>query len=670
MMLGLMFAGDAGAVEAPVGRQIEEFTLKDYLGAGHSLSDWKDKKALVVVFVGTECPLVAKYGSTLSELAANYKERGVQFVAIDSNQQDSLAEISHFARTYNLEFPILKDPENRVADKFGAERTPEAFVLDASCVLRYRGRIDDQFGINHVRPSASRDDLSDALDAVLADKEVKSPHVAAVGCRIGRVNRTEPRGDITYSNQVSRILQNRCVTCHREGQIAPFALSTYRDAVDWSETVREVIQEGRMPPWHASPEHGSFVNETQMPQDEKRVVLEWIENGMPEGDASQLQPPREFAEGWRIPTPDLVVKMPKPFTVPASGVVEYKYFTVDPGFKEDMWIRAAEGKPGNRGVMHHLILFYLPPGQKHPQPQDALFNSIGSFAPGMPALIAPDGMGRRVPAGSRLMFQMHYTPNGTEQVDQSEVGLVFADPKTIKRELTVGAAFNWKFRIPAGADNYRVEAGREFGQDTFIYALVPHMHLRGKAFRYTAKYPDGNSEILLDVPRYDFNWQNVYQLTEPKIMPAGTKLQCVAHYDNSENNLSNPNPRQSVHWGDQTWEEMMVGSFYFGPAEQDLTLGPPQVRQLGDNKYEATFRYKPPTGAQRVYLAGKFNEWKPDGYKMAGPDKDGFYMTSIELGPGRHEYKFVIDGKTWKADPGNREQTGYFGNSLLVLGKN
>jgi hypothetical protein len=284
-------------------------------------------------------------------------------------------------------------------------------------------------------------------------------------------------------------------------------------------------------------------------------------------------------------------------------------------------------------------------------------------------MIPPEGVSRRVPAGSKLVFQMHYTPNGSEQFDQSEVGLVFDDPKKVRKELKMGAVVNFQFLIPPGESNFRLEADDDFDEDTLIYAMLPHMHFRGKAFRFTAIYPDGKKEVLLDVPRYDFNWQNVYWLAEPKLMPAGSRLFCEAAFDNSADNLANPDPSRPVHWGDQTWDEMMVGSYYYCPANQDFSLGLPRVTPKGKDRYQAVFRYRPAKAPKSVYVAGSFNGWKKDEARMSGPDQDGFYSASLELPPGRHEYKFFVDGKKWRVDPANPVQVGRRNNSLLVIGQ-
>ncbi len=654
-----------------VGKRIEHLALRDVLGAARSLEDWKDKKAVVVVFLCTECPLARQYGPKLGELAVKYADKRVQFVGIDSNQQDTLSEIEHFQRVHKIGFPILRDPGSKIADELGACRTPEVFLLDQARVVRYWGRIDDQFGIGYGRNKPINRYLQDALDAILEGKSVQTAAVESIGCRIGRVNR-QPKGDVTYANQIAPILQSRCVGCHQAGEIAPFSLTTYADASGWAATIREVVESRRMPPWFANPKYGKFSNDCRLSDEETRLLCTWIDNGTPEGtlsaDRRELPKP-EFASGWRIPKPDLVVRMPKPFKVRATGIVQYQYFTIDPGFKHDVWVRATEGHAGNPSVVHHMVLFFVPPEQKEPRPEDPLFRTIGSFAPGTPAMIPPEGVSRRVPAGSRLVFQMHYTPNGSEQFDQSEVGLVFDDPKKVRKELKMGAVVNFQFLIPPGESNFRLEADDDFDEDTLIYAMLPHMHFRGKAFRFTAIYPGGKKEVLLDVPRYDFNWQNVYWLAEPKLMPAGSRLFCEAAFDNSADNLANPDPTRSVHWGDQTWDEMMVGSYYYCPANQDFSLGLPRVTPKGKDRYQAVFRYRPAKTPKSVYVAGSFNGWKKDEARMSGPDQDGFYSASLDLPPGRHEYKFLVDGKKWRVDPANPVQVGRRNNSLLVIGQ-
>lgn len=666
------FAADSSNKDAttatPIGRQIGDFKLQDYLGTAHQFADWKDKKAVVVAFLGTECPLCLQYGPRLAELAKEYEPQGVAFVGIDSNQQDSLQEIAHYAREHKIDFTVLKDPGNTVADQFGAVRTPEVFLLDGERRVRYWGRVDDQFGIGYARGAPEHRELAESLDAVLAGKEVATPSTKAIGCHIGRLSKKPPTGDITYTRHIAPVLNGHCVQCHRKGEIGPFTLTSYDDVVGWTETIREVVSERRMPPWHANPQIGHFANDSSLSEADQKLILQWIENGAPQGDPADLPPPPEFVEGWRIPKPDLVLSMPQPFSVPAKGVVQYQHFMTDANFEQDTWVQAAEVRPGNRAVVHHLVVYYVPSGEK-PRAEAVIFNSLAGYAPGMPATALKPGFAKRIPKGSKLIIQCHYTPNGTEQSDQSVAGLVFADPATVKQQLVTQMCLNFKLNIPPGEKNYVAEADHRFDQDTYLYSLLPHMHLRGKSYRFEARYPDGTSETLLDVPRYDFNWQNSYVFSQRKLMPEGTVMHATAAFDNSADNLMNPDPKATVRWGDQTWEEMMVGTFETTRADQDLSLGAPAVSRLDSGDYEVRFSYRPDVAAREVYLAGDFNEWKPMGQKMAGPDGEGRFTATLVLKPGMHEYKYVIDGTRWRADPANPNQNGFYHNSLLRLGE-
>ena len=558
-------AADAAPKASPLGKTIDNFELADFRGKQFSLAELKERKAIVVAFVGVECPLVAHYASRLQELAAKYESNGVALIAIDSNQQDSLTELGAFARRHKLEIPVLKDPGNKVADAFSAQRTPEVFILDQDRRVVFHGRIDDQFTYSKQGPNIEHAYLTDALDQLLADQKIIAPHAEPVGCHIGRVLTPKSNSDVTYSKQIARIFQDRCVRCHRPGEIGPFALTSYDEVVGWAEMIREVVQEQRMPPWHANPEHGKFINEARLSDEEKDQIVRWVAAGAPEGNKADLPPPREYTVGWQIGQPDTVIYMSdKPYNVPAKGEIRYQYFRIDPGFKEDKWVQMAECRPGNRAVVHHIIVGIVPPGGRFGEQ-----NNIGGVhsdwltatAPGARPLILKEGMAKLIPAGSQLVFQMHYTPNGTAQEDRSSVGLVFADPKTVKRTVGTDKAAFQAFRIPPGANNHHVDAYHRFDRDMLMLAMFPHMHLRGKAFRYTAIYPDGKEEILLDVPRFDFAWQCSYELAEPKKMPQGTRLHCEAWFDNSEENLANPDPSATVRWGDQTWEEMMIGYF-------------------------------------------------------------------------------------------------------------
>jgi peroxiredoxin len=544
-----------------LGKKVADFTLTDPRDQSRvSLSQFKDRKALVIIFLGTECPISNAYVPRLAELHAEYAPRGVQFLAINSNEQDSAERVAEHARKCAIPFPVLKDAAARVAGDFEAVRLSEAFVLDAGDKVRYRGRIDDQFGINYRRPKPSRRDLAEALDAVLAGKEVEQPTTPIAGCRISRAVKPKAAGTVIFSKQVSRILQKNCQECHRPGQIGPMALSTYEDARDWSETIREVVQDGRMPPWYADPRYGKFDNDRRLPADERDQLLAWIDQGCPRGDDKELPPPRQFTPGWGISKPDVVVSMNEDFDVPAAAPrqgIDYQHFTVDPHFTEDRWVVAAEAKPGAPQVVHHVIVFILAPGQKF-NPDDPRSVVLCGSAPGDTALRLPAGTAKRILAGSKLVFQLHYTPNGKPAKDRSSVGLVFS-PGPPEREARTIPVLNAFFNIPAGAANYKVESRFKLKEDALVLGFMPHMHLRGKDFRYEAIYADGKTEMLLSVPAFNFSWQSGYRLATPLRVPKGTVIHCTAHFDNSAGNLNNPDPTVDVHWGDQTWEEMMIG---------------------------------------------------------------------------------------------------------------
>lgn len=539
---------------------IDDFTAEDFRGRKHSLSEYSDSRIIVLAFLGTECPLAKLYAPRLEQIATEYRDQGVTVLGINSNSQDSMTEIAAYARQHELSFPILKDLGHVIADRVQAERTPEVAVLDADRKVRYRGRVDDQYIVGLVRDKATREDLRIALDELLAGKSVSVPVTQPLGCYIGRQKKANPDSHVTYSNQVARILQKHCVECHREGEIAPFSLTEYEEVAGWAETIQEVVEEQRMPPWHANPEYGSFVNERRMSDEEKQTLAEWVKNGAPQGDPAKLPPPRDFTEGWRLPRePDQVIAMrDKPFVVAAEGTIEYQYFAVDPHFTEDKWVCATDVVPGNRAVVHHVIVFVSPPANS---PRRGL-GWMAAYVPGQSSMQLPEGQARFVPAGSKLIFQMHYTPNGSQQSDLTKLGLVFTERDKVKEEVATYVAAHGKFEIPPHAQDYQVElivdnlpaSGR-------LLAMAPHMHVRGKAYRFSALEPNGGEQILLDIPRYDFNWQNVYALSQPIPLSGDLKIRCTALYDNSEGNLANPDPSATVRWGDQTWEEMMVAFF-------------------------------------------------------------------------------------------------------------
>ncbi len=583
-LVGALLLATVGAVwpceageRSSIGQSIEKFSARDFRGKEVSLADIPSDKLVVVVFLGTECPLANLYAPRLNELAKEFESRGVAFLGVDSNRQDSITELANYAQVHELKFPLIKDVGNAIADQFGARRTPEAFVLDTKRVVRYQGRIDDQYGLGnssgYAQTKVRTRMLADALEALLAGKEVERPVVEATGCLIGRVHPSNDESQVTYSKQVARILQRNCVECHRPGQIAPFALTDYDEVAGWAEMIEEVVRQQRMPPWHADPKYGHFQNDRSLSDEDKETLYAWVRAGAPKGNPADLPEPITYPEGWQLKTPEQIIYMAdEPYTVPAEGAVRYQYFLVDPHWNESRWIDSSECLIGNRGVVHHIFVFTVPPAHPMAKMKDGYLGDgvepdvgiggmalIAGAAPGTPPGTAPKGMATFVEAGTKLLFQMHYTPNGSVQKDRTCVGFNFCKADEVKHNVAIDMAINFAFKIPPGNDNFPVEATHRFDRDAILLTLTPHMHLRGKSFRYDLKYPDGTTETILNVPAYDFNWQVTYYLKEPKFIPAGTMMQCLAHFDNSENNLANPDPKATVGWGDQTWEEMMIG---------------------------------------------------------------------------------------------------------------
>jgi peroxiredoxin len=562
--------------------RIPDFSLRDLTGRQYRLDDFRDRKLVVVVFLGVDCPLARLYGPRLAAVARAYGPRRVALVGIDPNAHDALPQLREYVRRHGIPFPLLRDPGAAAADLFGAERTPEAFVLDERRVVRYRGRIDDQNDVTVHRGKATHNDLTDALDELLAGRPVSRPRTEAPGCIIGRPGAARP-GPVTYCRDVAPVLRGHCQVCHRPGEIGPLSLTSYKEAAAWAAMIREVVEEGRMPPWHADPRYGHFANDPSLTKREKDLLFRWVDDGCPEGDRADLGPPPVFTDGWNIGTPDAVLEMPEPFTVPAEGVIEYQYVVVDPGAPTDRWVQAAEIRPGNRSVVHHCNVYLQAPGAPDVGEQGALGSyCLAAMAPGTPALVLPEGMAKRIPAGWRVVLVLHYTAVGSVQTDRTRLGLKFADPRTVKKEVATRLMFDPELCIPPGAPGHLVAQTWQVNRDVDLLAFFPHMHLRGRSFRYEAVYADGTEEVLLDVPRWDFNWQHRYVLARAKRLPAGSRIRCTAVFDNSSANPANPDPTATVRAGTQSWDEMFNGYFDVVLAEQDLTRGTPWREALGE----------------------------------------------------------------------------------------
>ena len=516
----------------------------------------------VVCFLGVECPLANLYAPRLNRLATEFKDRGVRFVGINSNLQDSMPELAAYVKKHELVFPMVKDYDRGAALGFGASRTPEVFVVDAAGVIRYQGRIDDQYRPGLLRPKLERQDLRIAIEQVLSGKRVAVPRTTAMGCLISLPREVDEESEVTFCNQISRILRKNCVECHRRGQIGPFALDQYDEVIGWADMSLEVMEQGRMPPWHASAGREKFSNARQLSAADKAVFRAWVEAGTPYGDPEQLEPTLEYPadDAWPV-QPDLVLGMPQPYEVPAelpstqlNQGLAYQYSVLDPGFEEERWLSNVMMRPGDPRVVHHaLLLLRLPDGNEIRFPQ-----LISGHVPGQMASKVRQGHAIRVPAGAKFVLQMHYTPCGTTISDLTKVGLVFTDREEVTHEVLSLVGINPDFEIPKGAGNHIVKGSLPaFPSDGILLALAPHMHVRGKSFSFEVQRGE-QVQSVLEVPQYDFGWQHRYELVDPIPLQGVTGMRFTAVFDNSAGNPVNPDSEATVFWGDQTWEEMAM----------------------------------------------------------------------------------------------------------------
>jgi mono/diheme cytochrome c family protein len=382
---------------------------------------------------------------------------------------------------------------------------------------------------------------------------------------------------VTFTKDIAPIFYKSCAECHRPTMFAPMSLMTFDDARPYARAIKQKVAARQMPPWGADPAHGTFKNDPRLSQSEIDTITAWVDAGAPKGDDKDMPQAPQFVDGWTIGKPDAVFTMEEEYKIPASGTIPYQYLRIPTDVTEDKWIQAIEIKPGARAHVHHVIAYTQPAGAPL-NPGGALGpTNIGGVTPNKPGLVFEPGIARLLRGNQDIILQMHYTTNGTEATDRTLVGVIYAKQPPTKLAAG-GMALNPRFVIPANDGNYEVRATQALAKDTMVTSLTPHMHVRGKDMTYIAHYPDGTSETLLSVPKYDFNWQITYQLATPKILPAGTKVEVIAHYDNSANNKFNPDPTKDVRWGDQTWEEMMIGFWSTVVEPAAVTVTPQQPR--------------------------------------------------------------------------------------------
>jgi len=558
----------AFANEVVIGAKIENLSFKDIRYLPRTLNDFGQPKAYVLAFISNTCPLAQRYMPHLIALDKEFGPQGVQVVAVNAGGADTIMDMAKHMLDFGAEFPVVKDVKGDCAKALGITRTPQIAILNADRALVYRGRVDDQYRLGGVKPEVGRHDLREALLEVVAGKPVSVAETQAEGCLITYPEMPQPATPITYTRDIAPILNQNCVPCHREKGNAPFSLTDYRKAANYADMVAEVIAEERMPPWYAHPGHGKFANEARLTAAERLLVQQWLAGGTPEGDAKDLPEPPEFQDtDWAF-EPDLVIEGRQNNVIAASGFVPYVYTLMPHVFENDTWLDGIEIKGTNPKVVHHANLFYTPHGLDFVRSENFL---TGTVPGGGPARI-PEGQGLFIPKGATLGLQIHYVTTGKIEADKPRVALRFAK-NPVKKRIYYKIMDNSKFLIPPAARAHRVTSGATLEADATITALFSHMHLRGRDMEFFAYPPNGEKITLLSLPNYNFDWQLAYYINQgDMVLPAGTKLECIAHFDNSPFNPYNPDPNKEIREGPQTVDEMMQGFMFYTRNDETLDI--------------------------------------------------------------------------------------------------
>jgi thiol-disulfide isomerase/thioredoxin len=567
-----------------IGRRPGDVAFTDLAGTPQSLSKVADGRVTVVAMTSTSCPLSRKYLPTLEELVTT-SGAGIAWVLVNPVATDAPAEMRAAAARFGDRVIYAHDAEGLLAAAVGAVTTTDVVVLAADRTVAYHGAIDDQYGVGYSLESPRKRFLAAALAAIRAGEAPPVPATEAPGCVLDMPAATAPPADLTYHGRIARIIERHCVECHRDGGAGPFPLDSYADLVAHAAMVGEVIDRGTMPPWFAAPTpadpetgrvHTPWANDRSLAEAEKKDLAAWLAGGRPEGDPAHAPAPRTYPDGWQIGTPDAVFEFAEPVPVKATGVMPYQTVIVDTHLPEDHWVQSIEVQPGDRDVVHHALIHLAGAEEQAGDPRDTAAEERrgfwGEYVPGQNTLEYPAGFAKKLPKGARLRFQMHYTPNGTATTDRTRVGVIYATEPP-RHEVRVAGIVNARISIPPGAADHREEASLRLPFDATIMSFLPHLHVRGKACRYELIRSDGGRTTLLDIPRYDFNWQLLYRLHEPLALSAGDRLVFTAWYDNSPGNPANPDPSQTVRWGPQTFDEMHLG--YVEYVVPGVTAGEP-----------------------------------------------------------------------------------------------
>lgn len=564
-----------GALQEPrpleLGAAVPRFTFTDTRWLERDLDDFGPRDAYAIVFTALDCPVANRLMPRIAALESAFRARNVQFLAIDVGADDALVEVAARAVVHGVEFPVARDFSGDAARALGPERTPEVVVLDRARTLRYRGRFDASEHVSGTAPESApiRADLREALEDVLAGRDVRVPRTVVDGCRITPHAAVEPGPNPpTWADGVGAIVGKNCCGCHVAGGPAPFALGTHAESRQHAQMIGEVVEQRRMPPWFASREHGTFANARGLGDDERLAVLRWVAAGAPEGDPARAPaPPPPRTSEWRIGEPDLVLAAATENEIPATGRVPYRYVILPHVFVRDTWVSSVEIRPSNAAVVHHANLGFWKIGSDW---NDSSF--VTGHVPGGDPMQLGAGVALEIPAGSVLGLQIHYVPTGKPEKDRTSVGLRFPREE-VQQRLRHHQIRNTRFEIPPGAPAHLVRASRTFDADSVGIGMFVHMHLRGRDMDFVARQPDGREETLLLVPNYSFDWQTAYVWPPgAQVFPAGTVVECRAHFDNSRFNPFNPDPARAVRFGQETTDEMMYGFLFYVARDERLGL--------------------------------------------------------------------------------------------------
>jgi len=593
-ILPILFCMIASSAAAQVAKRVHfHFDLQELDGQQLKLSQNDRGVIRAFVFLSTSCPISNSYIPELNRLAATLPH-GVELYGVISDPYTTRENaVKHFTE-YEAKFPILFDASELMRSSLQPTHVPEAFVLDSVGAVVYRGAIDNAYeSIGRRRINVEKRFLADAISSVAVGRKPSLSQTKPVGCVLPPDRTNQLDANVTFARDIAPILQQRCETCHRPGQVAPFSLSSYADAKAHADMIVEVTQRRLMPPWIPGPETAHrFVGQRWLGDRELELLAKWVEAGCALGDKADLPPRPKFADGWQLGVPDFVVRMQESFSVPANGPDLLQNFVLPIDIPEDKLVAAVEFHPGNKRVVHHAVLFLDDKGQARkldaatPEPGYANFGgpgflpsgALGGWSVGNTARRLPNDMGRYLKKGSDLVVQVHYHPTGKPEIDQSEIGLYFVD-KPVEESLKepaklVGSIWmaNYEMDIPAGESDYRRSTSYTLPKDVIMVGIVPHMHLLGKSMRVTATRPNEQVEVLIDIPQWDYNWQDEYYYQQPIHLKAGTEIVVEAVFDNSSDNPSNPSsPPQRVTWGEETTDEMMF-CFFLITAEKTEDL--------------------------------------------------------------------------------------------------